>query len=100
MRVAESIRMVLLALGLAIVAFAATVGIALALEPRVSVPTAFSPGFIIQRALNHFGFRQTNRTAVVTTILCWWALFLALILAWRSWKLRLERRPDVKIHGE
>jgi hypothetical protein len=65
-------RSVLVAFGIAALAFALDVLIFLAIEPHVSVAHAFAPGLLVQNSLSRIGLHSTNRVGVGSTFFIFW----------------------------
>ena len=61
-----------------------TTALLLGVEPRL----VFAPGRAIKSLIELCGFHVANRVAVAGTVICWWAIFAALGLAWerRRWR--------------
>jgi hypothetical protein len=85
------------ALGLAMLVYAVTVGGILLMDEIVPMWLAFAPGFAIQGLLEYMGLDLTNRVAVTSTLLFWWAVFWALLTVRRS---RSRRRVTTQRRGD
>jgi len=54
----------------------------------VSPPAVFAPGRAVKSFLELCGFQVANRVAVASTVFSWWALFVAVGLAWERRRRR------------